>query len=67
MRVILERHLMRTLPLQLVSSEFTTAVTFSILVRERDADRVLAELTRITDGRLESLPEGESYQAWDAE
>lgn len=61
------QHLMRTLPLQLVSSEFTTAVTFSILVRERDADRVLAELTRITDGRLESLPEGESYQAWDAE
>ncbi|MGN0746440.1 MAG: YigZ family protein [Aristaeellaceae bacterium] len=61
------QHLMRTLPLQLVSSEFTTAVTFSILVRERDADRVLAELTRMTDGRLESLPESESYQAWNAE
>ncbi|MGN1019447.1 MAG: YigZ family protein [Aristaeellaceae bacterium] len=61
------QHLMRTLPLQLVSSEFTTAVTFSILVRERDADRVLAELTRITDGRLETLPEGESYQAWNEE
>ena len=61
------QHLMRTLPLQLVSSEFTTAVTFSILVRERDADMVLAELTRITDGRLESLPESESYQAWNVE
>ena len=61
------QHLMRTLPLQLVSSEFTTAVTFSILVRERDADMVLSELTRITDGRLESLPEGESYQAWNVE
>lgn len=61
------QHLMRTLPLQLVSSEFTTAVTFSILVRERDADMVLSELTRITDGRLESLPEGESYKAWNVE
>ncbi|MGN0777550.1 MAG: YigZ family protein [Aristaeellaceae bacterium] len=58
------QHTMRTLPLQLVSSEFTTAVTFSILVRERDADMVLSELTRITDGRLEYLPENESYQAW---
>ena len=61
------QHAMRTLPLQLVSCEFTTAVTFSILVRERDADMVLSELTRITDGRLESLPEGESYQAWNVE
>ena len=61
------QHLMRTLPLQLVSSEFTTAVTFSILVRERDADMVLSELTRMTDGRLESMPESESYQAWNVE
>ncbi len=61
------RHALNALPVQLVSSEFTTAVTFSLLVRERDAEALLAELTRLTDGRAEALLEEESYQAWDAE
>ncbi len=61
------RHALNALPVQLVSSEFTTAVTFSLLVRERDADALLAELTCLTDGRAEALLEEESYQAWDAE
>ncbi len=61
------QHAMKALPLQVVGSEFTTAVTFTILVREQDADMVLSELTRVTDGRFESLLEEESFQAWDAE
>lgn len=61
------RHALNALPAQLASSEFTTAVTFSLLVRTRDADALLAELTRLTDGRVEALLEEESYQAWDAE
>lgn len=61
------RHALNALPVQLVSIEFTTAVTFSLLVRERDADALLAELTRLTDGRAEALLEEESYQAWNAE
>lgn len=61
------QHAMRALPLQVVSSEFTTAVTFSILVREKDAEHVLSELTRVTDGRFESMLEDESFEAWDAE
>ncbi len=61
------QHAMRSMPLQLVSSEFTTSVTFTILIREKDAPDVLADLTRLTDGRFESLLEDESYQAWDAE
>ncbi|MBE5768212.1 MAG: YigZ family protein [Clostridiales bacterium] len=61
------QHAMRSLPLQLVSSEFTTAVSFTILTREKDADFILNELTRITDGRFESLLEEESFQAWDEE
>ena len=60
------QHAMKSLPLQVVGSEFTTAVTFTILVREKDADMVLSELTRVTDGRFESLLEEESFQAWDA-
>lgn len=60
------QHAMKSLPLQVVGSEFTTAVTFTILVREKDADMVLSELTHVTDGRFESLLEDESFEAWDA-
>lgn len=61
------QHCFKSLPVQLISSEFTTAVTFSLLVREKDAEAVLAELTRVTDGRIETLLEEESYEGWSAE
>lgn len=57
----------RSLPVQLVSSEFSTAVAFTLLIREKDAEHVLAELTRLTDGKIEYLLEDTSYEAWDAE
>ncbi len=60
-------HALKTMPVQLVSSEFTTAVGFTLLVREKDAEAMLADLTRLTDARFESLLEDESYEAWDAE
>ena len=60
------QHAMRSLPLQVVSSEFTTAVSFTILVREKDADEVLDTLTRVTDARFDYLLEDESFAAWDA-
>lgn len=60
------QHAMRFLPLQLVSSEFTTAVAFTILVREKDAAEVLETLTRVTDARFDYLLEDESFTAWDA-
>jgi len=59
------QHAMRTLPVQLVSSEFTTAVTFTLLMREKDAQEVLETLTRVTDARFDFLLESESYAAWD--
>lgn len=58
------QHAMKSLPVQLVSSEFTTAVTFTLLVREKDAEGVLDTLTRVTDGRFEALLESESHEAW---
>ena len=58
------QHAMKSLPVQLISSEFTTAVTFTLLVREADAAEALETLTRVTDGRFESLLESESYDAW---
>ena len=59
------QHAMKSMPVQLVSSEFTTAVTFSILVREKDAESVLEQLNQVTDARMEALLEEESWQAWD--
>ena len=61
------QHAMKSLPVQLLSSEFTTAVAFTLLVRETNAARVLDELTRVTDGRFESLLESESFEAWPEE
>ena len=58
------QHAMKSLPVQLISSEFTTAVTFTLLVRETDAADALDALTRVTDGRFEALMESESYEAW---
>lgn len=61
------QHAMKSLPVQVLSSEFTTAVTFTLLVREKDAEDVLAKLTQVTDARFESMLEEESFQAWDCE
>ncbi len=61
------QHALKSLPAQLVSSEFTTAVTFTLLMREKDAESVLTKLTQLTDARLEALLEEESYEAWDVE
>ena len=58
---------LKSLPVQLVSSEFTTAVTFTLLIREKDVQQVMEALTRVTDGRLETMLEDESFEAWNAE
>ncbi|MBQ8555045.1 MAG: YigZ family protein [Clostridia bacterium] len=58
-------HALRSMPVQLVSSEFTTAVGFTLLVREKDAEQMISDLTRLTDARFEYLLEDESYEGWD--
>ena len=60
------QHTLRALPVQLLSTEFTTAVTFTLLVRKKDSGSVLSTLTQTTDARFESMLEDESFQAWDA-
>ncbi len=61
------QHALKGLPVQLLGSEFTTAVTFTLLMREKDAEDVLQTLTQLTDARFEYLLEEESFQTWDAE
>ncbi len=59
------QHTLRSLPVQLLTSEFTTAVAFTILIREKDAEEVLGELVRVTDGRCETLLEEEGWRLWE--
>lgn len=58
------QYTLKSLPVQLVGSEFTSAVAFTLLVRHTDAEHVLSELTRVTDGKFEYLLEDESFEAW---
>ncbi len=60
------QYALKSLPVQLLGSEFTTAVTFTLLVREKDAQQVLETLTRVTDGKVETLLEEESFAGWEA-
>ncbi len=60
------QYALKSLPVQLLGSEFTTAVTFTLLVREKDAQQVLENLTRVTDGKVETLLEEESFAGWEA-
>lgn len=61
------QYALKSLPAQLKGTEFTAAVGFTLLIRVKDAEDVLAELTRVTDGRFEFLLEDESFQAWPTE
>lgn len=58
------QHTLKSLPARLENTEFTTAVTFELSVKAADSERVRAELTRVTDGRIETLLEAESYSPW---
>ena len=61
------QHALKSLPVQLLSQEFTSAVTFTLLTRLTDSESVQRELTRLTDGRVEILSEGTEFRAWDTD
>ena len=61
------QHALKSLPVQLLSTEFTSAVTFTILTRTTDSAAVQKELTRLTDGRIEILSEGTEFRAWETD
>jgi len=58
------QHAFKALPVRLESTEFTAAVAFELSVKSEDSEAVRAELVRVTDGRIESLLEEESYAPW---
>ena len=58
------RHLLGTLPARLEGSEFGATVVFELSIKETDSALVLGELTRVTDGRIETMLSEEGYQPW---
>ncbi len=58
------QHALKGLPARLEGTEFTTAVAFELSVKVADSEAVRSELTRVTDGRIESLLEEEGYSPW---
>lgn len=53
------------LPVQIQNVRFASSVSFSLLTRKADHDPVLETLTRVTDGKLDYLPDEQRYMAWD--
>lgn len=58
------QHTLKGLPARQEGAEFTSAVAFELSVKAADSQAVRDELIRITDGRIESLLEEESYSPW---
>ena len=58
------QHLLKSLPVRMENTEFTTAVAFELSVKAADSEHVRKELVRITDGRIEEMLEEESYSPW---
>ncbi len=58
-------HALSSAPCVIEAQEFTDRVTLTLRVREADAPGLLALLTRITDGRAETLLEQELYLGWE--
>lgn len=55
---------LRQAPCRLEQTDYATSVTATLSVREREAEEVLEGLTRLSDGRVETLLINEGYEAW---
>ena len=59
------QHALKSLPARLVGTDFAAAVAFELDMKAADGERVRAELTRVTDGRIEALLEEERFAPWE--
>lgn len=58
-------YFLKSAPCRIEGTEFTDRVTTNLLVRKRDEAQLLADITRVCDGRVETLEDGECYFPWD--
>ena len=59
------QHQLQSMPVQLLSPEFTTAVSFTLLIREKDLESVMQDLVAITESHITMLEDSHSDMAWD--
>lgn len=57
-------YFLRSAPVCIEHTEFGASVVCTLMVRKRDEASLLAEITRVTDGTAETLPDGELYAPW---
>ena len=57
-------YFLRSAPVIIEHMEFGASVVCTLMVRKRDEEALLAEITRVTDARAETLPDGELYYPW---
>ena len=57
-------HYLKTAPVRVEDKQFSDVITFTFLVKEQDEESVLAELTALSEGRLEPIKFEEIYDAW---
>ena len=60
-------HFLRSAPCLVLGTEFGTSVVCTLMVRCEDEAHLLAEITRVCDGRVETLPDGTLYYPWPEE
>ena len=60
-------HRLAELPVLLESSDFSATVNCALLMRSKDTESILRELTLLTNGRLETLVADTFFYPWEAE
>lgn len=57
-------YFLRSAPVIIEHNEFGASVVCTLMVRVKDADELISEITRVTDGTAEILPDDELYYPW---
>ena len=57
-------YFLRSAPVIIEHNEFGASVVCTLMVRVKDADELVSEITRVTDGKAEILPDDELYYPW---
>lgn len=57
-------YFLRSAPCLVQSTEFTDRVLCTLMVKCADEERLLSEIARVSDGKAETLADGELYSPW---
>ena len=60
-------YFLRSAPVIIEHTEFGASVVCTLMVRVADEENLLAEITRVTDGKAETLEDGTLFYPWPAE